>query len=54
MFGFTRLTPEEKQDLLKKKRVQELHTLLHRETEVRQESLRKSEMYRDELESLTR
>tara|TARA_Y100000114_G_C11760930_1_gene329685 strand:- start:1880 stop:2047 length:168 start_codon:yes stop_codon:yes gene_type:complete len=52
MLGFTRLTPEEKAELDKKKRIEELHTLLHKETKVRQESLTKSEGLRDELENL--
>lgn len=52
MFGFTKVTPEEKAELDKKKRISELQKALHEQTVFRQESLKKSEALRDELEKL--
>ena len=52
MFGFTKLTPEEKAEHERKKRVAELQELLKKETALRQESLIKSEELQKELESL--
>lgn len=54
MLGFTRLSPEEKAELDKKKRVKSLQKLIHEETAIRQASLKKSEEYRNELEALTK
>jgi hypothetical protein len=52
MLGFTRLTPEEKAEHTRLKRIQELDKLLKAETVKRQESLIRSEELRDELETL--
>ena len=52
MFGFTRLSPEEKKERDTKLRIAELQVLLTDETQLRQESLVKSEVLRDELELL--
>lgn len=52
MLGFTRLTPEEKAEHTRLKRISELESLLKVETLKRQESLKKSEELRDELETL--
>lgn len=54
MFGITRLSPEEKAEHTRKKRVVELDLLLKKETELRQESLKRSEELRDELEKLVK
>ena len=54
MFGITRLTPEEKAEHTRLKRINELQELLKKETEARQESLAKSEKLRDELEDLVK
>ena len=52
MFGFTKLTPEEKQERDLRLRIAELNSLLKTETEQRQASLAKSEAYTKELETL--
>ena len=49
MFGFTKLTPEEKTAYEVKKRILELEALLQKEGEVRQASLDKAEVYNKEL-----
>lgn len=54
MFGITRLSPEEKAERDKKLRIAELKSLLENETKIRQESLVKSEEFRDELEDLVK
>lgn len=54
MFGFTKLTPEEKAEHTRLKRIAELKSLLETETKIRQESLVKSEELRDELEDLVK
>lgn len=54
MFGFVRLTPEEKAEHTRLKRISELESILRSETLKRQESLAKSEELRDELENLVR
>ena len=53
MFGFTKLTPEEIKERDTKLRIVELNKLLIAETALRQSSLAKSEVLRDELEQLT-
>jgi len=52
MFGFTKLTPEEVVERDTKLRIVELNKLLIAETTLRQISLAKSEVLRDELEVL--
>lgn len=52
MFGLRKLTPEERKELDKKKRIAYLKELLHKETQLRKESLEKSQVYQKELESL--
>jgi len=52
MFGFTKLTPEERVERDTKLRIAELNVLLKNETAIRQASLTKSEALRDELEYL--
>lgn len=52
MFGFTKLTPEERVERDTKLRIIELDKLLKAETTLRQESLAKSDTLRDELEKL--
>lgn len=54
MFGITRLTPEEKAEHTRLKRISELKSLLEKETKIRQDSLAKSEELRDELEDLVK
>jgi hypothetical protein len=53
MFGFTKLSPEERVEHERKKRIAELDELLRQETELRQQSLVRSEQYRNELEDLS-
>jgi len=52
MFGITRLTPEEKAEHSRKKRVAELDLLLKEQMEIRAISLVRSEELRSELESI--
>lgn len=52
MFGLTRLSPEEKAEHKRKKRIEKLESDLKAETLKRSESLKKSEGLRKELESL--
>ena len=52
MFGFTKLSVEEKAERDAKLRIEELNSLLIKETIKRQGSLEVSEGLRDELESL--
>lgn len=54
MFGFTKLSPEEKALHEKKKRIEELEASLLKETQLRQESLQRSEALRDELETISK
>lgn len=54
MLGITRLTPEEKAEHTRLKRIAKLEALLKEETEIRQASLIKSEALRDELEDLVK
>ena len=52
MFGFTKLTPEEKAERDVKFRILEIQELIKDETRLRQESLDRCVVLRDELESL--
>ena len=52
MFGFTKLTPEEKAERDVKLRILEIQELIKDETRLRQESLDRCVELRDELESL--
>ena len=52
MFGFTKLSPEEKAERDTTLRIKELQVLLKEETAIRQESLNKSQALTDELEKL--
>ena len=52
MFGFTKLTPEEKAERDTKLRIEKLQELIKEQTQVRQDSLAESDKLRDELESL--
>lgn len=54
MFGFTKLSPEEKAEHERKKRIFEVEKLLSEETELRQVSLLKSKELQNELESLSK
>ena len=54
MFGFTKLSPEEKAERDIKLRIVELDGLLLAETSLRQESLSRSGELRDELEKLVK
>jgi hypothetical protein len=52
MFGFTKLTIEEKAAYEKAKRVSALQQLIYSESAIRRESLSKAEVYTQELEGL--
>lgn len=52
MFGFTKLTPEEKAERDVRLRILEIQELIKDETRLRQESLDRCVVLRDELESL--
>jgi hypothetical protein len=52
MFGFTKLTIEEKAAYEKAKRVSALQQLIYCESAIRRESLSKAEVYTQELEGL--
>jgi hypothetical protein len=52
MFGFTKLTEEEKIEHERRKRISALEHLLHKESDIREESIARSKIYREELEKL--
>ena len=54
MFGITKLTPEEKTEHTRIKRVAELISLINKEGLVRSESLAKAEVYTQELDVITK
>jgi|TARA_R110000822_G_scaffold157778_2_gene297450 hypothetical protein len=53
MFGITKLTPEEKTEHTRIKRVAELISLINKEGLVRSESLAKAEAYTQELDVIS-
>jgi|TARA_R110000850_G_scaffold176448_1_gene302419 hypothetical protein len=54
MFGMTVLTPEEKKEHIRVKRIQKLHKLIMEESLVRRTSLTKAEAYTEELDILNK
>jgi hypothetical protein len=54
MFGFTKLTIEEKAAHEKAKRISALQQLIYCESAIRRESLSKAEVYTQELEGLSK
>lgn len=52
MFGITRLTPQEKKEHLRVKRVSALEHMLYEESAKRAESLAKADAYNKELDVL--
>jgi hypothetical protein len=54
MLGFTKLTPEEKTEHTRIKRVAELISLINKEGLVRSKSLAKAEAYTKELDVITK
>jgi len=54
MFGITRLTPQEKKEHLRVKRISELVVLINKESLSRSVSLAKAEAYNKELNILTK
>jgi hypothetical protein len=54
MFGFTKLTIEEKAAHEKAKRISALQQLIYSESAIRRESLSKAELYTQELEGLSK
>lgn len=53
MFGFTKLTLEEKAAHEKAKRINELQQLIYAESSLRNESLSRASVYTQELDGLT-